>query len=35
VFHEFQVLDKASKDKIMTGSASGVKNLLQVPAKGQ
>jgi len=35
VFHEFHVLDKASKDKVMTESTSGVKFLLQLLAKRQ
>jgi len=32
--HEFHVLDKASKDKVMAGSTSGV-NFLLLPAKRQ
>jgi len=35
VFHEFHVLDKASKDKIVIGSTAGVKFVLQLPAKRQ
>jgi len=33
MFHEFHVIDKASKDKVKTGSTSCVKNLLLLPAK--
>jgi len=32
VFHEFHMIEKASKDK-KTGSTSGVKFMLQLPAK--
>jgi len=35
LFHEFHVLDKAIKDKVMKGSISGVKILLPLPAKRQ
>jgi len=35
VFHEFYVLDEVSKDKVMTGSTSGVEILLQLSAKRQ
>jgi len=35
VFNEFHVLDKVNKDEVMTGSASCVKFLLQLPDKRQ
>jgi len=35
VFHEFHVLDKASKDKVMTVNTFDVNTLLQLPAMRQ
>jgi len=34
VFHDFHVLNKASKDKVMTGSTSDVKNCFKYQPKG-
>jgi len=34
VIYEFHVLDKASKDKVMTGNTSGVNFLLYYQPKG-
>jgi len=34
IFHEFHVLDKVSKDKVMTGSTSSVKFCFNYQPKG-